>query len=85
MAVDEAVLESSGRRDTLPTIRFYAWQPACLSLGFAQSYKDVDIVSLNVNGWDVVRRVTGGRAILHIVELTYSIIDRKSTRLNSSH
>ena len=73
MAVDEAVLRAAGRRESLPTLRLYAWQPACLSLGYAQSYKDVDLARLQANGWEVVRRVTGGRAILHADELTYSI------------
>lgn len=73
MAVDEAVLESVGRGDCPPTLRLYAWQPACLSLGYAQSIKDVDMPRLKANGWEVVRRATGGRAILHVDELTYSI------------
>jgi lipoyl(octanoyl) transferase len=74
MAVDEAVLESAGRGVSLPTLRLYAWQPACLSLGYAQSFKDVDYSRLKAQGWEVVRRVTGGRAILHVDELTYSIV-----------
>jgi lipoate-protein ligase A len=73
MAVDQAILESAGRGDSLPTLRLYAWDPACLSLGYAQSYKDVDVARLKARGWDVVRRATGGRAILHIDELTYSV------------
>ena len=74
MAVDEAILQAAGRGESLPTLRLYAWQPACLSLGFAQSYKDADEGGLQANGWEVVRRLTGGRAILHTDELTYSII-----------
>lgn len=74
MAVDQAVLESIGRGDSLPTFRLYAWQPACLSLGYAQSFKDVDLPRLQAHGWELVRRVTGGRAILHIDELTYSVV-----------
>ena len=73
MAVDEAILETAGRGESLPTLRLYAWKPACLSLGYAQSYKDVDIERLKANGWEVVRRATGGRAILHTDELTYSV------------
>ncbi len=73
MAVDEAILESAGRGESLPTLRLYAWEPACLSLGYAQRYTDVNISALNQHGWDVVRRPTGGRAILHTDELTYSI------------
>ena len=73
MAVDEAILESIARGDSLPTLRLYAWTPACLSLGHAQPYADVDSPRLRAHGWEVVRRVTGGRAILHTDELTYSV------------
>jgi lipoate-protein ligase A len=65
MAVDEAILEHVGRGDVLPTFRLYAWDPACLSLGHAQPYADVDARRLQERGWEVVRRPTGGRAILH--------------------
>lgn len=73
MAVDEAILESVSRRQSLPTLRLYAWAPACLSLGLAQPYRDVDVDALTRLAWDVVRRPTGGRAILHVDELTYSV------------
>lgn len=75
MAVDEALLEQAqaGRGTSLPTLRLYAWHPACLSLGHAQPFADVDNTRLREHGWDVVRRATGGRAILHTDELTYSI------------
>ena len=73
MAVDEAILEHAGRGDVLPTLRLYAWNPPCLSLGHAQPFADVDTVRFQSNGWEVVRRVTGGRAILHTDELTYSV------------
>jgi lipoate-protein ligase A len=74
MAVDEAILEHIGRGETRPTLRFYAWAPACLSLGHAQPFADVDVNRLDRRGWEVVRRPTGGRAILHTDELTYSVI-----------
>jgi lipoate-protein ligase A len=73
MAVDEALLASAGSGQALPTLRLYSWQPACLSLGYAQSFADVDVQRLHKCGWEVVRRVTGGRAILHTDELTYSV------------
>ena len=81
MAVDEAVLESAGRGVSLPTLRLYDWQPACLSLGYAQSIKDVDLPRLRAHGWELVRRATGGRAILHVDELTYSIAAHPGERL----
>lgn len=73
MAVDEAILEHIGSGESLPTLRLYAWNPACLSLGHAQPFTDVDMARLKERGWEVVRRATGGRAILHTDELTYSV------------
>ena len=74
MAADESILEHIGRGEALPTLRLYAWDPPCLSLGHAQPFSDVDITRLKEHGWEVVRRLTGGRAILHTDELTYSVI-----------
>ena len=73
MAVDESILEHIHRGETLATLRLYSWNPPCLSLGHAQSFADVDMERVNAHGWEVVRRVTGGRAILHTDELTYSV------------
>jgi lipoate-protein ligase A len=73
MAVDEAILEASGGGLVPPTLRLYAWTPPCLSLGYAQPFSDVDQSVLKQRGWDSVRRPTGGRAILHTDELTYSV------------
>ena len=74
MALDEAILEHIGRGESIPTLRLYAWEPPCLSLGQAQPFADVDMARLKERGWEVVRRATGGRAILHTDELTYSVI-----------
>src|SRR5512138_1217897 len=74
MALDESILEHIGRGESLPTLRLYAWEPACLSLGHAQPFADVATARLKERGWEVVRRATGGRAILHTDELTYSVI-----------
>ena len=74
MAVDEAILEAVGAGAVWPTLRLYAWVPPCLSLGYAQPIDDVDLTALHAHGWDIVRRPTGGRAILHTDELTYSVI-----------
>jgi lipoate-protein ligase A len=78
MAVDEAILEAVGRGDVPATLRLYAWEPACLSIGYAQSTSDVDLEALDDFGWDLVRRPTGGRAILHTDELTYAVIGPKN-------
>jgi lipoate-protein ligase A len=75
MAVDEAILEAVATGDSLPSLRFYAWQPPCLSVGYAQAARDeVNLDACRARGIDLVRRPTGGRAILHTNELTYSVI-----------
>lgn len=74
MAVDEAILSAVGQNLVPPTLRLFAWQPPCLSLGYAQPSSDVDPLRLTERGWQLVRRPTGGRAILHTDELTYSVI-----------
>lgn len=73
MAVDEALLDAVSRRRAQPTLRLYRWTPACLSLGYFQSFAAVDVGACRSYGVTVVRRPTGGRAILHDRELTYSI------------
>ncbi len=73
MAADEAILEHIHRGVSKPTLRLYAWQPPCLSIGYTQSFNEIDVERLNARGWHVVRRATGGRAILHTDELTYSV------------
>jgi lipoate-protein ligase A len=78
MAVDEAILEAVGRSQSLPCLRLYAWEPACLSIGYAQQAADIDSSALTKLGWEWVRRPTGGRAILHTDELTYSVIAPQS-------
>lgn len=74
MAIDEAILESVIAGVSQATLRLYAWTPACLSLGYAQPVADVDRDALGQRGFELVRRPTGGRAILHGDELTYSVI-----------
>lgn len=73
MAVDEAILAAVGERQVLPTLRLYRWEPFCLSLGYGQRSGEVDHNRLQQLGWDLVRRPTGGKAILHGDELTYSV------------
>jgi lipoate-protein ligase A len=74
MSTDEAILEAVGQGTVPPTLRLYAWNPPCLSLGYAQPIADVDLDLLRSAGWELVRRPTGGRAILHTDELTYAVI-----------
>ena len=75
MAVDEAIMTAVNRGMAPPTIRFYQWNPPAISLGYFQSLeKEVDLKVCRDAGIDVVRRLTGGRAVLHHHELTYSLI-----------
>ena len=74
MAVDEAILTAVAEGRSPPTLRFFAWEPPCLSIGYNQAADEVDITKCRQAGVDVVRRPTGGRAILHTDELTYSIV-----------
>ncbi len=73
MACDEAIMLSVASGEMPPTLRLYAWQPFCLSLGYGQRIADADLERLHTYGWHIVRRPTGGRAILHGDELTYSV------------
>jgi len=73
MAVDEVLLDGVAAGWAPPTLRFYGWEPPCLSLGYFQSFRVVNLDGCRRLGVDVVRRPTGGRAILHDRELTYSI------------
>lgn len=75
MAVDEAIMRSVSQKLSPPTLRFYAWEPPCVSIGYNQSLKDeVDLDNCRAKGYTWVRRPTGGRAVLHIDELTYSVV-----------
>lgn len=55
------------------TVRVYGWNPAAISLGWNQSIEEIDAAKCSQAGIDIVRRPTGGRAILHSDELTYSV------------
>jgi len=83
MALDEAILEAVTSASSPPTMRLYAWNPPCLSLGYAQPISDINLPSMEALGWQIVRRPTGGRALLHTDELTYSIIAPQNNPLVS--
>lgn len=69
MAIDEALLSSKK-----PVLRFYGWKPAGLSIGYFQSTQSFNLDNLKKNNIELVRRLTGGNAVLHDKELTYSFI-----------
>jgi lipoate-protein ligase A len=74
MQLDEALARKVASGESLPVLRFYRWQPYCISLGKNQKMEDIDSEKCRSEGIDVVHRPTGGRAILHAEELTYSMI-----------
>lgn len=75
MALDEALLHWHSKGLIPPVIRFYEWNPATLSIGYFQrAQKDIDFDQLHRLNLGFVRRPTGGRAVLHEHELTYSVI-----------
>lgn len=75
MAVDEALVKSHAEGVSLPVLRLYRWEPPGLSFGYFQSFsREVDPENCQKRGIDWVRRMTGGRAVLHQHELTYAVI-----------
>lgn len=76
MARDEALLIAHAAGRTPSTLRLYRWQPACVSLGRFQRSADVDCAACVARGLDIVRRPSGGRALLHADELTYAVVAR---------
>lgn len=73
MALDEVLLEGQLAGGVPPTLRLYRWAPACLSLGRFQRGAEVDRAACARAGVPVVRRPSGGRALLHDHELTYAL------------
>jgi lipoate---protein ligase len=75
MAIDKAIQVANSRGMVPPTVRFYGWFPAAISIGYFQSLTDeIDILACKKLGVDYVRRITGGGAVFHERELTYSIV-----------
>ncbi len=74
MARDTAVLVAVASGASPPTIRLYGWRPPCLSLGRHQPVAAADAAFCGRHGVDLVRRPTGGRAVLHDRELTYAVV-----------
>lgn len=74
MRIDEELLEQARKPGALPVLRLYTWDPPAVSLGrFQRSGTAVNAEACADRGIDIVRRITGGRAVLHNRELTYSI------------
>lgn len=75
MAIDEAMLILHSQGQVPPTVRFYGWDPPTLSIGYFQKVdKEINMEGVERHGLGFVRRMTGGRAVLHDQELTYSVV-----------
>jgi len=74
MAIDEAVFHETIRNHQPPTIRFYVSRPSAITIGYFQdAKKELNIEKCRREGIDITRRITGGRAVFHFSEMTYSI------------
>jgi lipoyl(octanoyl) transferase len=74
MALDVALVKAQSPKKIKPVLRLYSWGPFAISLGFHQSINEINTELCDKHGIDIVFRPTGGRAILHAQELTYSVI-----------
>jgi len=82
MAIDEAILRVNQQKEMPPTLRFYGWKSPSVSLGYFQNAGDeVNVEFCHDMGIHVVRRPTGGKAVLHEKDLTYSVVAREDNPL----
>jgi len=79
MALDEAISDAVRQKISPPTLRLYHWDRPSLSIGYFQKCSDINLEYCDVKDYPVVRRQTGGRAILHDSELTYSFSSSKDS------
>lgn len=79
MAIDEVLATRTVPKDNWSIFRVYQWRPYAISLGYNQNPEDLDLEKCRQDHIDVVRRPTGGRAVLHAEEITYSIIVPKNS------
>jgi lipoate-protein ligase A len=87
MAIDEALLRLQPQIGRA-TLRFYSWEVPTLSIGYFQKSASVNLEACQRRGFAYIRRPTGGRAVLHDKELTYSFIcglDQMPPTINDSH
>ncbi len=75
MGLDQAILEQVSAGTVPPTLRLYGWTPPAISIGYFQGMEEeVDLAACRGYGIDYVRRITGGGAVFHQFEVTYSIV-----------
>lgn len=73
-AIDEATLNLVGEGRVPPTVRLYRWDTPCQTIGYLQSFSDVEYSSVQRSGFKCVRRLTGGKACLHGGDISYSLV-----------
>jgi lipoate-protein ligase A len=73
MAIDEAILQLVGEGASPPTLRFYLWSRPWVSLGSGQTAADLDLEAVAERDWGVVRRASGGTAVIHEGQLGYAL------------
>lgn len=73
MAIDQDILNAVNAGESGPVLRFYRWIEPTISLGYFQKETEVELLDEQLRNLPVVRRITGGGAILHDKELTYSL------------
>lgn len=82
MAIDEAIFQETIKKRKNPTIRFYGSYPAAVSIGYFQdAKKELNIEKCCREGIDIARRITGGKAVFHFDEITYSVAAFESERI----
>lgn len=78
MSIDLELLENFIKNNEKPILRFYSWKKPTVSIGRNQSLSDINVEYCQENNIDVVKRPTGGKAVFHQGEFTYSFISSKN-------
>ncbi|MCK4233392.1 lipoate--protein ligase family protein [candidate division WOR-3 bacterium] len=81
MAVDEAILNSVIENESPETIRYFDFSPPAITIGRLQKIESINLKLCEKNGIDVVRRLTGGRAVVHNGDFTFSLIIKKNNSI----
>lgn len=74
MAIDEALAIACSENKSPPTLRFYTFAPPAITIGRHQKLADFNLDKINEKGFSLVRRITGGTAVLHKNDLVYSLV-----------
>lgn len=81
MAIDEAIFRETLKNNQPPTLRFFGWKSPTVSIGYFQELRqEINFESCRLNGVDMVRRMTGGKAVYHCNEVTYSLSAAKTEK-----